>query len=72
MMQEIKGYKILDTVRGMEAVDKKRLTDMLINICRIGQDFDSIMEIDLNPVIISGTKPVVVDALIVLDGNKND
>jgi hypothetical protein len=45
---------------------------MLINICRIGQDFDSIMEIDLNPVIISGTKPVVVDALIVLDGNKND
>jgi acetyl-CoA synthetase (ADP-forming) len=71
MMQEIKGYKILDTVRGMEAADKKHLTNMLINIGRIGLDFDSIMGIDLNPVIISGTKPVVVDALIVLEGNKN-
>jgi len=66
MMQEIKGRKILDAVRGMEAADQKTLVDMLIGVGRIGLDFDSIMEIDLNPVILSGSKPVVVDALIVL------
>jgi acetate---CoA ligase (ADP-forming) subunit beta len=66
MMQEIRGYKILDAVRGMEAADKERLTEMLINIGRIGLEIPEISEIDLNPVILSGTKPVVVDALIVL------
>ncbi len=66
MMQEIKGHKILDAVRGMEAADQKLLVDMLISVGRIGLDFDSVMEIDLNPVILSGSKPVVVDALIVL------
>jgi acetyl-CoA synthetase (ADP-forming) len=66
MMQEIKGRKILDAIRGMEAADQKMLADMLISVGRIGLDFDSIMEIDLNPVILSGSKPVVVDALMVL------
>ncbi len=66
MMREIKGHKILDAVRGMEAADEKLLIDMLISIGRIGLEIPEIMEIDLNPVILSGSKPVVVDALIVL------
>jgi acetate---CoA ligase (ADP-forming) subunit beta len=66
MMQEIRGHKILEAVRGMEAADTKRLADMLINIGRIGLEIPEIAEIDLNPVILSGAKPVVVDALIVL------
>lgn len=66
MMQEIKGHKILDAVRGMEAADQKLLSEMLISVGHIGLDFDNVMEIDLNPVILSGSKPVVVDALIVL------
>lgn len=66
MMQEINGNKILDAVRGLEAADKNILAEMLIGVGQIGLDFDDIMEIDLNPVIISGTKPVVVDALMVL------
>jgi acetyl-CoA synthetase (ADP-forming) len=66
MMKEIKGHKILDAVRGMEAADEKRLTEMLISIGRIGLENPDVMEIDLNPVILSGPKPVVVDALVVL------
>ena len=66
MMQEIKGHKILDAVRGMDAADTSLLAQMLINIGQIGLDFDEVMEIDLNPVILAGSKPVVVDALIVL------
>jgi acetyl-CoA synthetase (ADP-forming) len=66
MMQEIKGHKILEAVRGMEAADTKRLSDMLIAIGRIGLEIPEVSEIDLNPVILCGSKPVVVDALIVL------
>jgi acetyl-CoA synthetase (ADP-forming) len=68
MMQEIKGHKILAAVRGMEAADTDLLAQMLINVGQIGLDFDDVMEIDLNPVILAGAKPVVVDALIVLKG----
>ena len=39
---------------------------MLINLGQIGLDFDEVQEIDLNPVLLDGARPVVVDALIVL------
>jgi len=66
MMREIKGHKILDAVRGMEAADTELLSHILINVGRIGLEIEQVQEIDLNPVILSGAKPVVVDALIVL------
>lgn len=67
MMNEIRGRKILDDARGLKAANKKRLTDMLMNIGRIGVEIPEVSEIDLNPVIIAGSEPMVVDALIVLE-----
>jgi hypothetical protein len=66
MMQEIKGHKILEAVRGMEAADLDVLAEILITMGRIGLENERIKEIDINPVIISGSKPVAVDALVVL------
>ena len=66
MMGEIKAHKILDAVRGMEPADKGALTEMLINVGKIGLENDAIKEIDINPVIISGSRPVAADALVVL------
>ena len=66
MMGEIKAHKILDAIRGMDAVDTEILSEMLINVGRIGTENDTIKEIDINPVIISGSRPIAVDALIVL------
>ena len=66
MMDEIKARKILDAVRGMDAVDRDILSEILINVGKIGVENDTIKEIDINPVIISGSRPVAVDALIVL------
>ena len=66
MMQEIKACKILEAIRGMAAADKDMLAEMLMTVGRIGVENDRIKEIDINPVIISGGKPVAVDALIVL------
>ena len=66
MMDEIKAHKILDSIRGMEPVDREILSEMLINVGRIGIENDNIKEIDINPVIISGSIPIAVDALIAL------
>lgn len=66
MMKGIKGHKILEAVRGMEAVDKDMLAEILINVGRIGIENEQIKEIDINPVIISRSGLVAVDALIIL------
>jgi acetate---CoA ligase (ADP-forming) subunit beta len=67
MMQEIKGHKILDSIRGMDAADLNILADILIALGRIGLENENIKEIDINPLILSGGKPVAVDALVVLE-----
>jgi acetyl-CoA synthetase (ADP-forming) len=67
MMSEIKAHKILDAVRGMPEADRDLLADILINVGRIGLENDAVKEIDINPLILSGSKPVAVDALIVLE-----
>ena len=66
MMQEIKGHKILAATRGMQAADLNMLSDILVTVGRIGLENQVIQEIDINPMILSGAKPIAVDALIVL------
>ena len=66
MIREIKGNKILDAVRGMPAVDADSLIQCLMAVGRIGMEREEIQAIDVNPLIIQGSKPVAVDALVVL------
>jgi len=70
MMHDIKGHKILEAVRGMEPADLDLFSDILIKVGRIGLENDAVKEIDINPVIISGSRPVAVDALVVLEQDK--
>ncbi len=67
MMSDIRGAKILDAVRGMEAADKELLASILVNVGRIGLENDAVKEVDINPLILVGRRPVAVDSLIVLD-----
>jgi len=66
MMQDIKAHKILEPIRGMEAADLEMLSDILINVGRIGLEHDQVKEIDINPVLLRKGKPIAVDALVVL------
>ena len=66
MIEEIKTKKLLDEFRGSPAVDRSVLTKALIGIGNLGVEYDDIAEIDINPLIIAGDKPVAVDSLIVL------
>jgi succinyl-CoA synthetase beta subunit len=66
MIDEIRMKKLLDEFRGSPAVDRKLLVKALVGIGDLGYKNDEIAEIDINPLIIAGCKPVVVDALVVL------
>jgi len=67
MAQEIKGAPVLGAFRGMPPVDMDLLVSMLINAGRLGLEIEAVKEVDVNPLIISGNKPVAVDALVVLE-----
>lgn len=71
MIREIKAQRLLEAFRGMEAVDKERLADLLLQVGRIGLEQEKIKEIDINPLIISRGRPVAVDALIILEEKKS-
>lgn len=66
MIDEIKTKKLLGEFRGSPAVDREALAKALIGVGDLGIKYDSIAEIDINPLIICGDKPVAVDALVVL------
>jgi acetyl-CoA synthetase (ADP-forming) len=66
MIDEIKTKKMLGEFRGSPAVDREALAKALVGIGELGMSCDSIAEIDINPLIICGDKPVAVDALVVL------
>ena len=50
----------------MPAVDRDILCHALMAVGQIAIDHVDIEEIDINPLIIKGAKPIAVDALIVL------
>jgi acetate---CoA ligase (ADP-forming) subunit beta len=66
MIDEIKTKKLLGEFRGAPAVDREALAKALIGVGDLGVKYDSIAEIDINPLIVDGNKPVAVDALVVL------
>jgi len=69
MTREIRAHKILQEVRGLPAADMDQLTRILIRVGEIGMEHESIREIDINPLILAGSKPIAVDALIILSSS---
>ena len=67
MLEEIRMKELLDEFRGSPAVDRDALINALVELGNIGYAYDEIAEIDINPIIIAGNKPVVVDALVILN-----
>ncbi|MHB8771111.1 MAG: acetate--CoA ligase family protein [Syntrophales bacterium] len=68
MLAVIRARKLLGPFRGLPAVEGNALAAILQAVGSIALLHPEIAEIDLNPIIIAGSQPVVADALFVLDG----
>jgi acetate---CoA ligase (ADP-forming) len=66
MLARLRGVRVLDGVRGMPAIDRGALADILVAVSRLGVERPDIEAIDLNPVIASAGGAVAVDALVVV------
>ncbi|HDI79034.1 MAG TPA: carboxylate--amine ligase [Desulfobacteraceae bacterium] len=69
MMDDIKASKMLGSVRGLPEADKNSLSQILINLGELGMKIPEIKEIDINPILLDGSRPIGVDALIILEGD---
>lgn len=67
MLGGIRAHALLGEFRGLSSVDRASLTHAIRALARIAEDFPTIIEIDVNPLIIEGATPVAADALVILD-----
>jgi acyl-CoA synthetase (NDP forming) len=62
----IKAKRLLGPFRGFPAVDRAELARIIKAVAQIALDHPHVAEIDVNPLLIDGGRPVAADALIIL------
>ena len=67
MIQEIKGFPVLQGYRGQEAVDTSKLEDIILKLSDLAINHPEIREVDMNPVFAYRDEALVVDARVVLE-----
>ncbi len=66
MIAEVKGSRLLRGIRGEKPSDVEAVVDCLLRLSQLLQDFPSIVEVDINPLIVLEEGALAVDARIVL------
>jgi acetyl coenzyme A synthetase (ADP forming)-like protein len=68
MIRQVKGYKLLEGLRGEKGVDFNALEEAIQRISQLVGDFPQVAELDINPFIAfePGQTPMAVDARVVL------
>lgn len=64
MLRQVKGYSLLQGVRGQEAKDINRLSELLIKMSQLMIDRKNIKQLDLNPVRVYENGLIVLDVRI--------
>jgi len=67
MIEEIKGYPLLQGYRGKESVDIPALTEIILKISRVMEENPEIKELELNPIMAYKKGALAVDARIILE-----
>jgi len=66
MVSDLKGQALLEGYRGSKPVNIESLADWLIKLGWLVLKFETIQEIDVNPLLVVEGVPVAVDATIIL------
>ncbi len=68
MIREIKGFKILQGYRGLEAVSIEALIKIIVGASKLMVENEEISQLDLNPIIAWSQGAKAADARIILKG----
>ncbi len=64
MLRELRSFPLLNGYRGTPPCDVGALEDVLLRVSALAEDHPLIAELDCNPVIVSASGAVVVDARV--------
>jgi acyl-CoA synthetase (NDP forming) len=64
MLRELRSFPLLEGYRGSPHCDVGALEDVLVRISALAEDHPQIAELDCNPVIVSASGALVVDARV--------
>jgi acetyltransferase len=64
MMRGIKGFPLLEGIRGEAGADLAAVEDLLLKVSRLAADFPAIVEMDLNPIFAWPDGAAAVDVRI--------
>lgn len=67
LIGHLKNSQLLRGARGIPPAPVEQIAHYLVTLGKLGAAFPSIREIDINPLLMSDSGPVIVDASIILD-----
>jgi acetyltransferase len=67
LMERTRFYKVLQGYRNIPPANLELLEEVLVRLSQLVADFPEIVELDINPLLISNGRPVSVDARILLE-----
>jgi acetyltransferase len=67
LMEETQVYKMLQGYRGKVPADLHQMEEILVSFSNLIVDFPEVLELDLNPIAISNSKAIAIDARIIVD-----
>jgi acetate---CoA ligase (ADP-forming) len=66
MIRELRGFALLEGVRGAKPADLEALVDVIMNVQRLALDLaGDVGELDVNPLVVKPRGAVALDALVV-------
>ncbi|MGC9323217.1 MAG: acetate--CoA ligase family protein [Desulfomonilia bacterium] len=69
MIDDLRTQKLIGSFRNMPPVNRELIADILVSLAWLALDFPEVKEIDLNPILVVGRRPVVADALMIREMN---
>jgi succinyl-CoA synthetase beta subunit len=64
MIDDLRNQRMLGEFRGEPAIDREALAEVLVALSRLSESDPDILSADINPLILSGGRPIAVDGLI--------
>lgn len=66
LIRSLRNRRLMQGFRGLPPIDEQAMADVLVRLGNLGAAYPQIAEIDINPVAVTGGKPMAVDATVVL------
>ncbi len=70
MVSEIRTYQLLKGARGERPVDIGSITDAILRLSRLATEFPEVIELDINPLVVTEKGATALDARIILSRPK--